>query len=226
MAKIDEMISMDRWEVFFKPEHKLGQPENPWVALGTETLLTQKNLENHYHALGNFLHVPTPKQVEKSQDPNLQKRKERCEKVVAILEKVLNSPISKVSLLAFTEMDCERCGHLIVRRLPLELKAGPINSSEKDGFEVRCMNCAAEYALSNVGSDKVKWTPKMIEFDCKTPNCKEKNDLWEDEIRDGFSWDCAGCGAHYAFALRLMREVQNESRAATATAGASDHDHC
>jgi hypothetical protein len=60
MAEIDPMLAHNSWEVSFKPDAKLGQPENSWISLGTETLLTSKNLRKHYDALGHFLHVPTP----------------------------------------------------------------------------------------------------------------------------------------------------------------------
>jgi len=110
MAEIDWMVSFKNWEVLFKPQHKPGQPENPWIPLGTETLLTQGNLKDHYDALGSFLHVPTPHQIADNKEPDKIRLIEHCEKCIAILDRVLKSPVSKVALGEYSKWECLRCG--------------------------------------------------------------------------------------------------------------------
>lgn len=200
MAEIDWMASYKSWKVSFKPEHKSGQPENAWIELGMETLLTIKDLQKHYDALGNFLHIPTPYQIENDKTPNQNRVKEHCQHCIEILERVLKSPISNAHIKISSENKCIRCGLPIIRRFEL-------NSTKT--VEARCIGCGAQYIVTDEGSNKVRWTPKIREIECQTPGCGAKIELWEDEIRPGLSWECKGCGEGYALQLRLMQKVRD-----------------
>jgi hypothetical protein len=202
MVEIDWMASYRSWEVSFKPRHEPGKPENAWIQLGTETLLTMKDLSYHYNALGNFLHIPTPYQVENDKEPEKNSIKERCEKCVKILDKVLKSPISNAHIKISSETKCFRCGLPMIRRFELNQTAT---------VEASCIGCGAQYVVSHEGPNTVRWTPKIHEIECRTPGCDKIKELWEDEIRPDLSWDCEGCGEGYALQLRLMQKIKTDN---------------
>ncbi len=201
MAEIDQMVSFKSWEVLFKPQHKPGEPENRWISFGTETLLTQKNLKDHYDALGSFLHVPTPHQIANNKEPDNERLREHCEECIAILDRVLKSPVSKVTFSVSSKGECQRCGHIVIKRTPP-------NSTVP--FEARCFECGAGYVVTHEGPNTVRWIPKTCPIGCQTPGCDQEIELWEDEIRPGVTWDCEGCGESYALHLRIMQKIRTD----------------
>ncbi len=54
--------------------------------LGTETVLTFKDVKTHYDALGFFVHLPTIEQAAKGSSDDFARLRARCSELVAVLE--------------------------------------------------------------------------------------------------------------------------------------------
>jgi hypothetical protein len=203
LIEIDWMASYRSWEVSFRPKDERGKPTKEIRSIGTETVLTMKDLKRHYNAFGAFLHFPTLDQIENDKTPPLNSLKKHCAECVALLDKVLKSPISNFNFGIFAKTECFRCGVLVVKRLVM-------NSTET--VEARCVNCGAEYTVSDEGTNKVKWNAKQQhEIECPTEGCASKITLWDDEIRPGIYWTCEGCSETYALQLRIIKKIRGES---------------
>lgn len=196
ITEIDWMTSFGSWQVAIGFEN---HPNQPAVVLGTETLLTGKNIRDHYNALGAFLHVPTPDQIDNNKLPDPARLEDHCRECVIILDKILTSPISRVRFGVFARTECFRCGSLMAKRLVP-------NSTEP--VETSCINCGAEYIISDEGQNKVSWSPKKLhELKCPTEKCTSAIKFWEDEIRSGVYWTCDECKETYEFDLRIVKST-------------------
>jgi hypothetical protein len=201
MAELDWMVSFESWEVSIKPHSKPGEPEKPYMSLGTETLLTMKDLIKHYNALGSLLHIPTLRQLQEDKLPETNNIKRQLDECAASVRNVLKSPISKIDVKIVSKLDCLRCGNLVVKRHVLNSTAT---------VEARCVNCNARYVLTPEGNNKVRWKAKRHRIECATPGCDMVTEIWDDKIEPGSGWDCEGCGQDYWFILSLTKRPSDE----------------
>jgi hypothetical protein len=183
-------------------EEEPGKPAKVMKPLGTETSLTMKNLKDHYNALGSFLHIPTPVQLEKAKSQSKTRLQEHCAECVYLVEKILASPVWNANFGNFAETECIRCDFPIKKRLPPGF-TGPVDA--------RCINCGAEYIVSDEGERKTGWTAKVDEVGCPTPGCNEKIVIWKDEFRPGRWWTCEGCGQPYILRLSIGKWSPTDS---------------
>jgi hypothetical protein len=116
-----------------------------------------------------------------------------------MLGKVLKSPISNAEMKIASQMKCIRCGLMIVKRFEFD---------STETVEARCIGCGAQYVVTDEGSNKVRWTPKVHEIGCPTPGCATDIELWEDQIQAGIAWDCEGCGRTNGFQLRIVQKMR------------------
>lgn len=204
LAEIDPSIG--RSSTFaYRLEEEDGKPtprENMKL-LGTDHVVTLKDLKTHYDAVRSYLHMPSLKQVKSGKSPNLSKLRVRREAVVEVLEKVLSSKVWNVTLGVFVSLDeCmnDECKKPIYKRMP----------KGKDTLETQCFECGAEYTVEAKQDGDVIWTPKKKDIWCWTPNCPEKKALWLHQIKPGIDWRCRGCGARYEISLRVS-EIKSDN---------------
>lgn len=181
-------------------EQKYGVPAEEMQSLGTEIVLTKKNLKEHYDAIGSYLHVPTLAQVDNN-DRNLVKLRNRCEQCIIMLESILSSPIWNVKFGKNFSFNCFRCNVLLTRWLPLR---------KVDAHDVRCLQCGAEYAVTETNGGKISVNPKWRELHCPNPECSDTIGLWSDEITSGTRWSCESCGNKYILKL-IVENIRAES---------------
>jgi len=92
--------------IAFGKEDVPGEPAKEMHVLGTDTPLTLKVIKYHYDALGNFLHVPTLKQIQNGNVTTPEKVRQRCEALVIELDATLNSTIFNSTIGQFSHIDC------------------------------------------------------------------------------------------------------------------------
>jgi hypothetical protein len=185
-AALTSTISVGREETY-------GVAPQRMTMIGTDVVLTIQDLKKHYNAIGAYLHPPT---LDKINDPSAHdpaRLRQRCEDCIGILERVLSSPVWNVTLGAFSEMTCERCGKLVRRRL---------NPNGKPAA-AECFECGAAYTVEQT-SDNVAWRPDVIREPCPSQGCLEKATLWRDEVKPGTHWTCHGCGKSYEITLGIV----------------------
>jgi hypothetical protein len=189
--------------VSFGREEEYGVPAKHMMMLGTEDVLDLAILKKHYDALGAYLHMPTLKQIEQGQSFDSQKLRARCEKIVAVIEKVLASRVFNITLGAFTELSCQRCGATIRKRISHGFKE----------IEAKCFECGAQYIITDTDSGKTLWKAMQEQIPCPTDSCDAKVSVWLDEIKPGTWWTCHQCGEAYEISLAVSKHERdpNES---------------
>src|SRR5205809_6490563 len=89
--------------------------------IGTDNVFTLAELKTHYDAIGSFLHMPSLEQVIVGTVRNHGKLRLRCETLVGLVEKVLNSQVWNCTLGIFAALDqCmnDACKKPIRKRMP------------------------------------------------------------------------------------------------------------
>ncbi|HXP31444.1 MAG TPA: helix-turn-helix domain-containing protein [Stellaceae bacterium] len=186
-------IALRREEEYGKPA-----PRENMTPFGTDVVFTLADLKAHYDAIGSYLHMPSLEQVQSGKMPDSAKLRERCETVVGLIENVLSSPVWNITLGIIAALDhcmTKDCKRPIRKRMPFG----------KRTVEVQCFECKAEYTITSESDGRVRWTPKMMDAPCSTPDCPEKMALWPHEIRPGIHWLCRGCGARNEIALTVTK---------------------
>jgi hypothetical protein len=179
----------------FGVEDIQGEPAKVMQPLGTATAFTMKDLKAHYDAIGSILHIPTFHQIKEGKAPDRERLRERCERCVNVLEGVLASPIWNANFGLFAELECIRCQFPIKKRL---------TPGFTEPVDARCINCGAEYTVTDEGPGKTAWLPKAHKIPCPTPECSETVVLWNDRLRPGTAWKCEGCGKGYMLVLSIQ----------------------
>lgn len=176
----------------FKLDSELKDQSEPYKFLGTESVISIKDIKSYYNKLGSYLHVPTAEQLEKKGSIKLDQKIARCNQVVALIEKVLSSPIFNMNFKQLVDIACDRCNSKIVRRIPLGEKL----------INVTCTtnNCIATYTMK-VEGQKVTWRPIGVDVACPKESCDEKYFMWEEELKVATEWVCKGCSQKNKLAL-------------------------
>jgi hypothetical protein len=176
---------------------KRGPPENMKL-LGTDHVFTLANLKAHYDAIGSYLHVPSLENVQLGKLPDQTKLRGRCDEVVDLVDKILASKVWNTDFkISATLNQCmnDDCKKPIRKRLPVG----------QDTVEAQCFECKAEYIIASEEGNRVRWTPKMTNAICSTPDCPEKTALWDREIKQGTNWRCRACGTRNVIALFVSK---------------------
>ena len=163
-------------------KHPTGSKKlQEWQDMGTERILSLVEIKKHYDALGSWLHCPTPAQRQSMKATDKARFRARCEKIAAILEEVLASPMWNAVVRQHATFDCDRCSNPVRAFRPLGA----------DTSAATCMNCGAGYALHGGKGKKAWW--EADQMSCKCPKCKIEAFLWRDEIKQGATFVCEGC---------------------------------
>lgn len=196
LVDIDPSIGMtSTLAVGIESEH--GKQAENMKTLGTDHVLTLKDIKAHYDAIGSYLHMPSLEQLEAGKIADPAKLRTRCEAVVAALESVLGSPVYNVTLGNFAQLDeCmnETCRRPVRKRFPLG----------KTEIEAECFECKAVYTLVSRPGGAVEFKPKMTLVGCPSEGCSERFPLWPHELTPGTHWRCR-CGSHNGIALRAHK---------------------
>ena len=160
-------------------------------SLGTENVIGQKTIKEHYDALGSYLHVPTIKQLADDSGHNLKKLRVRCRGILEDLEKILGSPVMRVKMRRTISWVCSGCKNDIRRCFV----------KDQGERKVECFNCEATYILSEDDSGNVIWEPHLVTVKCPNNDCNHEFDIWEKEVKQGTCGVCPSCKKYYRICL-------------------------
>jgi hypothetical protein len=195
LVDIDPLIDISSTISVRKESGELAPPEN-MKTIGTDHVFTLANLKAHYDAIGSYLHMPSLEQVRSGKMPDPARLRERCEIVVAEVERSLSSGISNVRIGYLTTLNqCmnEHCKKPIRKKMPVE----------KETIDVQCFECKAEYTVTAMPGGNAIWKPKSWDVPCATSGCPEKRQLWRHELQLGANWWCRACGVHNIIVLSV-----------------------
>lgn len=205
LLEIDPMADKTSTLSYAK-ESSPGVRSGPMRPLGTDRVISMKEIKKYYAKLDSYLHPPTIGQFEAGKVARPDRIRQRCEEVARIVQESLASTVHNVNLRQHATIECYRCDAPIIRRMP----------PTGDSTEATCPSCGARYSVTRTGvpSDrKVEWLPIGVDVPCPHPQCDEVSLLFEDEVRPGASWKCLGCEEmnQLGLSVRLMDQNQEET---------------
>ncbi len=168
-----------------------GVPAKNMTTLGTDRMISLKEIKEYYDRLGSYLHSPTIEQTEKRKGIPDDKLRISCEDLFKVVESSLASKVWNSDLKETTSIACIDCGTKVVRRV----------RSTEDRYAATCMECEASYTLTRGEDGKFMWKEDGSELECVNPDCREKLFVLERDVALGKHWACRSCGGENAFAL-------------------------
>tara|TARA_B100000700_G_C15033706_1_gene851766 strand:+ start:1168 stop:1986 length:819 start_codon:yes stop_codon:yes gene_type:complete len=179
-------------------EELSGKPSQKMKHIGSEKVLSMKNLKDHYDRLGNYLHMINLRSFHRNKSTNFERMRGRCFEIFSILDSVLASPLFNCTLGTFSHIDCFECDNPIRKRVP---------SMDNDlGVEVECKNCKASYNLEPQGNGNYLWHANRQKILCGNESCKQSINIWEREVGLGKFWFCKSCGGKNTITYGLVFE--------------------
>lgn len=96
---LEKLVSLD--EVLEQPigisvQLAANEASGEYSEMGKDVPITSKEIRKNYHALGNFVHTPTPDQVRHGGQPAAARIRAKCEDCLSILECQLNATLWNV----------------------------------------------------------------------------------------------------------------------------------
>ncbi|MES0174441.1 hypothetical protein [Mesorhizobium sp. M0006] len=164
-------------------------------SLGTESVFNLALLKKHYDALGNYLHVPTLRQMQNA-PPSLDKLRERCLEIAGYVEKVLASPVLNATFGNFATIECQNCGATLRKRIPHGVH----------DVRAQCFVCPATYTITDAGDGQVAWQLDMVDVSCADKNCDQVIHILRSELKAGSAWECPGCQGRNTLMLAVSHE--------------------
>lgn len=204
LLELEPMIDKSRTISF-------GMEETPGVAatqmnlLGTEVVLSMRNIKDFYDALGSFLHAPTLKQLEQSGDINFGTCRAKCVELVTVIEKVLASKVFNSNFGVFSSIECmnDACKQIIRRRI----------LQNNDELLTTCFDCGLDYKISAATNGNDKWIPLWESIECPSEGCEMNFKLLPKELVPGKQLNCSGCKKVFFLDLALFESLEDSGEA-------------
>jgi hypothetical protein len=187
--------------ISFGLEEEYGVPAKVVRTIGTDRVISLKEIKDYYDRIGSYLHTPTLEQSERGKGLPGEKLRNSCEDLFKIVESSLSSKVWNSDFKITSSRDCEDCGTKIVRRV----------RGTADSFEATCIECGASYALARTEDDKFNWNANTREIECANPACRAGQVVWQRDIALGKRWTCRSCGGKNAFVLGIEFSPKEES---------------
>ncbi|WP_066561019.1 hypothetical protein [Croceicoccus bisphenolivorans] len=173
-----------------------GEPgSDEFVDLGSEQVLSLRQIKDHYDALGSRLHIPTPTQRESSKANDPARLRKRCEKAAEAVQSVLNSNLWNLVFNVTSTVPCTRCDGT-VRAL--------VNPGTKK-TEAQCKTCGAPYIVTP-DKDECTFEAKQVTVKCPDEACGGEQFIWADQANAGSRFKCIHCDQFFLIVTVLAME--------------------
>lgn len=200
LIEIDPFVDISS-TISFGIEEADGSPPKKMDCLGTEIVLSLKDIKKYYDKLGSYLHVATIEQGVLKESSSLNKIRDSCVEIVSIIKAVIFSPVFNIDFRSKTTLECFECKNEIVRTIP----------PNSDELVVNCLNekCFASYVVRELPDRQVNWEPLYDELPCSNLNCDEKQIIWKREFSLGVNWRCKKCKGHNTVSLGITFKLES-----------------
>lgn len=180
---LDELLAVDP-AVEGSASISIKDPETgEWLALGgTEYRVTATWANKAHNALSHALHVPTVIQIDGAERVSAPPYRERAEKYLPELTKVLNSQSWHLYFSGeMWSVEC-LCNATMKRR----------KSAVEIGGTFKCGQCGRQYDVIEMDDEQLKVDPRKIEWSCNY--CGTDNSFPEYELAERYKVKCRNCG--------------------------------
>lgn len=185
--------------ISFGIEEEYGVAAREMTVLGTDRVISLKEIKEYYDRVGSYLHAPTIEQAAQGKGLPGEKFRKKCEDLYIVIESSLRSKVWNANFKVTTSLDCEDCGTTIVRRV----------QAQQDGFEATCIECGSSYIITRTPDNKFNWKANNLEIACASPECKEKIFVWRRDIEVGKYWKCKSCNGENTFVIGIQSSNNN-----------------
>jgi hypothetical protein len=179
--------------ISFGLEEEYGVPAKEMTYLGTDRVISLKEIREYYDRLGSYLHAPTIEQAAQGKGIPGEKLRKSCEELCSIIDSSLGSKVWNADFKLTTSLDCEDCGTKIVRRV----------QAQQDQFEATCIECDASYILTRTSDNRFIWKANNLQVACANPECRENISVWRRDIAVDKYWKCKSCGGENQFVVGI-----------------------
>jgi predicted RNA-binding Zn-ribbon protein involved in translation (DUF1610 family) len=169
--------------------------------LGTERPLTLSVIKHHYDALGSFLHAPDLRRGKRHISDH-EKLRERCNKLVDEIERVLSADLWNLRSTAGYKFQCPRCDTTRLVRL----------KSSEESLDFQCLRCNAEFRGRKSDINSLRYNPKGKQFRCTNQECGNLVFVWSDELRAEAMIECGSCGTKHTIGLSVFGPEKDEKK--------------
>jgi len=190
VAKLGELLDAD------------GKLKSSAVRIEQKSL-GKKITNKSYHMLGNLLHVPTLKQLQK--ESKAAQYRERLQGLAEELEKRIKSPLQHVNINENIEHACDVCRYKNVFKLDIA------SNPTRQYFHCGNKDCKAEFVLYYDDDGDLNIGMIYIGFDCQT--CKKENKLWRKDMALGAELDCVHCGETHEVSFKVIKKILTDNKA-------------
>lgn len=152
----------------------------PPLFVGTDRRIPADYLRKIYNALGNVLHVPTIRQLERGARTAEEARK-RANEVSEVVAELVKPGITAYFAKGLHHFTCHDCGAPIARRAEFLLQ----------GKTAECGNCGLPYDVEVLEDEKVWIEPREVRWQC--PKCNEPRKIWANKAVNGADVTCPEC---------------------------------
>lgn len=142
--------------------------------------------------LGLFLHTPTLKQLEKSDETDFSELRIRCAEVLQLMEGMLSSGVLNINFGVFNSIECMNpdCGKIIRRRL----------LTDAECTEAECPECGFNYEI-RIAGEQFTWRLSLDGVPCPNSPCTQVFKLTKKEMAPGQLLHCTTCGGQFKIGL-------------------------
>ena len=156
------------------------EPTGPWLELGEDRRIKSPRLAKMFHQLGNTLHVPTIRQMQKSEPTDYELVRKRAEQIRAELDYVLAAKIWNAHFSVSVTIKCTEC------ETPIKRASSYLNSVK----QVRCGGCGQAFLAERQGEDYY-FEPVRFYWHCE--GCGVEREIAESKAKPGLDVTCPKC---------------------------------
>lgn len=160
-----------------------GEQAKEMSVLGTDKRLTLKDIKKSYHKIGSYLHTVLKSKLDKVGEIDVASLSKTCCDLAIHIEEKLSTNLYNVDIRQTTQLDCQRCGVPIIRRV----------SSHEERLSASCIECNAQYTITSSSEQEVCWKPNKCTIRCPNTECEFITEKWLDQIKSGATWTCSEC---------------------------------
>jgi hypothetical protein len=174
-----------------REEDGMGNQIGEWMPLGTHNALPLPWLRKTYNKLGNYLHIPTPRQQELNpKNPDPEKLRADLEEIMAKLQPVVENTID-ASIAKVSTFTCTRC------EKPVVCNVKGLQQTKK----TTCMNpnCGTQYRAEETAPGEFSF--QLIQTPVNCLKCEQELFLETQHIEVGRNFRCDSCGTTHTFVL-------------------------
>jgi hypothetical protein len=161
-----------------------SDPPGQWVTIGEDRRLSAQRASKMYHQLGNYIHVPTIRQMEKSEPRDVSTIRKNVEQIVQELDHVVASTVWGVVLVDGITFTC--------------VCETPIRRTQKfldNGHQPQCGNCGQMFTVEHENGSE-DWYFGPVRFNWFCDQCGIEREILQSKAELGLDVSCPACGLH------------------------------